>query len=40
MVKKDVIPNLENALENGFSELKTGEENFKLKKGGNGKAGN
>jgi hypothetical protein len=33
MVKKDVIPNLENALENGFSELKTGEENFKLEKG-------
>lgn len=32
MVKKDVIPNLENALESGFSELKTGEENIKLDK--------
>ena len=32
MVKKDVIPNLENALESGFSELKTGEENIKVDK--------
>jgi hypothetical protein len=32
MAKKDIIPNLENALESGFSELKTGEENIKIEK--------
>ncbi|MBT6683920.1 MAG: hypothetical protein HN794_02995 [Euryarchaeota archaeon] len=32
MARKDVIPNLENALESGFSELKTGEGNIKIEK--------
>ena len=32
MAKKDVIPNLEKALESGFSELKAGEENIKIEK--------
>ena len=32
MAKKDIIPNLENALESGFSELKTGEGNIKIEK--------
>ena len=32
MANKDVIPNLEKALESGFSELKTGEHNIKIEK--------
>ncbi len=32
MVKKDIVPNLESALESGFSELKSGEENIKVEK--------
>ena len=32
MAKKDEIPSLENALESGFSELKSGEQNIKVEK--------
>ena len=30
MARKDEIPSLENALESGFSELKSGEQNIKV----------
>ena len=32
MARKDEIPSLENALESGFSELKSGEQNIKVEK--------
>jgi len=35
MARKDEIPSLENALESGFSELKSGEENIKVETGEN-----
>ena len=35
MAKKGEIPSLENALESGFSELKSGEENIKVEKSEN-----
>ena len=35
MARKDEIPSLENALESGFSELKSGEENIIVEKSKN-----
>ena len=35
MARKGEIPSLENALESGFSELKSGEENIKVEKSKN-----
>lgn len=40
MVRKDIIPSLENALESGFSELKGGEENIIVEHGDESKQPN